>query len=163
MPQIRFPRSGSLEFWPRKRSRRAFARVKTWAVSKEAKLLGFAGYKVGMTHLIVDDNRKTSITKGMEIACAATIIECPPLKAVSMRFCKNTPYGVKTVSEILAENFDKNLSRSLILPKKKERGNVPKNFDYIRLLVYTTPSLTGIGKKSRKYLRWALEEIKRSS
>ncbi len=147
MPQVRFPRSGSLEFWPRKRSRRVFARVKTWVASKDAKLLGFSGYKVGMTHLIADDNRKTSTTKGMEIAHAATIIECPPLKAVSIRFYKNTQYGAKTVSEILAENFDKNLTRTLVLPKKKERKNVPENFDYIRLLVYTMPSLTGIGKK----------------
>src|SRR3989338_6135629 len=147
MPQVRFPRMGSLEYWPRKRSKRAFARVRTWAASKNAKLLGFAGYKVGMTHLIINDNKKTSTTKGMSISCPATIIECPPIKTASIRFYKNSQNGAKIVSEIFAENFDKNLGRTLVLQKKKERKSTPDYFDYIRLLVYTNPSLTGIGKK----------------
>ena len=148
MPQIRFSRMGSLEYWPRKRSKRAFARVRTWATSKNAKLLGFAGYKVGMTHLFINDNSKTSNTKGTSISCPATIIECPPIKTASIRFYKKTENGAKIVSEIFAENFDKELGRAIILPKKKERKNVPDYFDYIRLLVYTNPVLTGIGKKT---------------
>lgn len=147
MPTIRKPRSGSLQYWPRKRSKRGFARVRAWANTKEAKPLGFAGYKVGMTHLMINDNRKTSITKGMDIFCPATIIECPPLKTVSIKFYKNTTYGSKLVSEIVSENLDKNLARSIILPKGKKASKDPSDFDYIRLLVHTLPALTGIGKK----------------
>jgi len=150
MPQIRRPRKGSLQYWPRKRSKRAYARVRAWAKSKEVKPLGFAGYKVGMTHLIINDNRKTSTTKGMDIFCPATIVECPPLKTLSLRFYKNTIKGLKLVSEQFAGNFDKEIKRTLILPKIQKKTNSQENtkeFDFIRLLVHTMPGLTGIGKK----------------
>jgi large subunit ribosomal protein L3 len=148
MPQKRTPRRGSLQYWPRKRSKRAFARVRTWDNVKEAKPLGFAGYKVGMTHLVINNNRKTSITKGMDIFCPATIIECPPLKTASIKFYKKTISGSKLVSEQLAESLDKEIKRTITLPKKtkkEDKGTV--DFDYLRLLVHTTPALTGIGKK----------------
>jgi len=146
MPTTRTPRSGSLQFWPRKRSKKVFARVRFWALLKEAKPLGFAGYKVGMTHLIINDNSKNSTTKGMDIFCPVTIIECPPLKTSSIRFYKNTINGLKLVSEALAENLDKELARKISLPKKKGQKEM-KDFDFVRLLVYTQPRLTGIGKK----------------
>ena len=148
MPQKRTPRAGSMQYWPRKRAKRIYARVRNWAASKEAKLLGFAGYKVGMTHLIINDNRKASTTKGMDISCPATIIECPPLKPVSIRFYKNTQYGSKLVSEIMADNFDKELKRKIILPKKKDaKKGILNDYDYIRLVVHTSPGRTGLGKK----------------
>src|SRR3989338_2102763 len=151
MPQVRVPRRGSLQYWPRKRSKRAFARVRTWAKSKEEKPLGFAGYKVGMTHLIINDNRKTSTTKGIDIFCPATIIECPPLKTASIRFYKNMINGLKLISEIFSENADKDLERTIILPKKHKKKNDKKfDLDEIRLLVHTWPSSTGIGKKKQE-------------
>ena len=146
MPTTRTPRRGSLQFWPRKRSKNAFARVRYWASSKDAKPLGFAGYKVGMTHLIINDNSKNSTTKGMDIFCPVTIIECPPLKTASIRFYKNTINGLKLVSETLADNLDKELARKISLPKKKS-SKESKDFDFLRLFVYTQPKLTGIGKK----------------
>ncbi len=161
MPQTRYPRRGSLQYWPRKRSKRVFARVRAWNKSKEAKPLGFAGYKVGMTHLIINDNRKTSTAKGTDIFCPVTIIECPPLKTASIKFYKNTINGSKLVSEISAENFDKELKRAIILPKKQKKDskadkNFPSDFDYIRLLVYTSPALTGIGKKKPEIFEIAI-------
>ena len=148
MPQKRTPRAGSMQYWPRKRAKRIYARVRNWAASKEAKLLGFAGYKVGMTHLIINDNRKASTTKGMGIFCPATIIECPPLKPVSIRFYKSTQYGSKLVSEVMADNFDKELKRKIILPKKKDaKKGILNDYDYIRLVVHTSPGRTGLGKK----------------
>src|SRR3989338_342840 len=148
MPQKRTPRAGSMQYWPRKRSRRIYARVRNWAASKEAKLLGFAGYKVGMTHLIINDNHKASKTKGMRIFCPATIIECRPLKPVSIRFYKSTQYGSKLVSEVMADNFDKELKRKIILPKKKDaKKGILNDYDYIRLVVHTSPGRTGLGKK----------------
>jgi len=160
MPTIRKPRKGSLQYWPRKRSKGVCARVRAWNKSNEAKLLGFAGYKVGMTHLIINDNRKTSTTKGMDIFCPATIIECPPLKTASIKFYKNTINGSKLVSEVPAENLGKELERAIILPKKQKKESkeksFPLDFDYIRMLVYTSPSLTGIGKKKPEMFEIAI-------
>ena len=148
MPNIRNPRSGSMQFWPRKRSKRVYARVKSWAKVKDAKLLGFAGYKVGMTHAIIIDNKQKSITKGQEISCPITVIECPPLKSASIRFYKKTIDGLKVVSEIFAENLDKELKRKIIMPKSvKKKIEDIKEYDDITLLVYTQPKLTGIGRK----------------
>ena len=157
MPQKRTPRKGSLQFWPRKRSRRVFARVRSWSKTQDAKPLGFAGYKVGMTHLIINDNRKTSTTKGMEIFCPATIIECPPLKTVSIKFYKNTIHGLKLVSEILADDLDKDLNRTITIPKKgKKTKESPQEFDLVHLLVHTQPKLTGIGKKKPEIFEIAI-------
>jgi large subunit ribosomal protein L3 len=148
MPTIRKPRSGSLQFWPRKRSKRHYARVKSWAKIKESKLLGFAGYKVGMAHALILDNKKSTLTKNQEIFCPITIIECPPLKAASIRFYKKTINVFKLSSEIFAEKVDKELGRKIIVPKKiKKKIEDIKDFDDIKLLVYTQPKLTGIGKK----------------
>ena len=150
MPRLRWPRKGSLQFWHRARSKRAFARMRTWPLSKETKPLGFAGYKVGMTHLIANDNSKSSTTKGMEIFFPATIIECPPLKTASIRFYKNTIRGMIIVSQILSDNLDKELERTIVLEnksKKKSEKKIPEDFDFLRLIVYTQPKLTGIGKK----------------
>ena len=56
MPKTRNPRHGSMQYWPRKRAKRSFPRIRSWGASKENKPLGFAGYKVGMTHVMIVDN-----------------------------------------------------------------------------------------------------------
>lgn len=136
-----------MQYWPRKRAIRPYARVRYWPNSNEVKLLGFAGYKVGMTHLAFIDNKKTTLTKGQEIICPATIIECPPIKAASIRFYKETISGSKLVSEIFAEKLDKELERKIDVPKKKKDMGDITEYDDIRVMVYTQPKLAGIGKK----------------
>lgn len=147
MPNIRKPRCGSLQFWPRKRSKRAYSRLRSFN-NKEAKPNLFAGYKVGMTHLTIIDNRAKSDTKGEEITCPATIIECPPLKSASVRFYKKTIDGLKLVSEVFSQNLNKELGRKISIPKKiNKKIEEITDFDEVRILVYTQPKLTGIGKK----------------
>lgn len=60
MSTIRKPRAGSLQFWPRKRAKRPYTRVRRWNSTNQVQLLGFAGYKVGMTHAVFKDNRNNS-------------------------------------------------------------------------------------------------------
>lgn len=145
MPKTRKPRSGSLQFWPRVRSRESYARIRNWPKSKEVKLLGFAGYKVGMTHLLINDNRQHSLTKGAEIFCPITIVECPPLKTSSIKFYKKTKNGLRLTGELFADSVDKEIERKMTIPKKKSEE--PNEFDFVRLICYTQPKLTGIGKK----------------
>ncbi|MCX8147183.1 MAG: 50S ribosomal protein L3 [Candidatus Woesearchaeota archaeon] len=150
MPRTRKPRAGSMQYWPRKRARREYPRVRAWAKKNEVKLLGFAGYKVGMTHILHIDNRKNSITKGLEISCPVTLIECPPLKIISARFYKKSPYGLKVEKEVYGQ-IDKEIGRKICLPKKQSAADLskinPEEYDDITVVVSTQPKLTGIGKK----------------
>ncbi len=146
MPKPKRPRFGSMQFWPRVRAKRENARVRTWANVSETKLLGFAGYKVGMGHVIYTDNKPNSMTKGEDIACPVTIIECPPIKIIGIQFYKKTPYGKKTVSQIFSQTLDKRLEKRISMPKKF--GKEAENFDDLRLIVHTQPGATGIGKKT---------------
>ena len=140
-----------MQFWPRKKARRAYASVRTWPESSENKFLGFAGYKVGMTHIIMVDNSKTSITKGEEVSTPVTIIECPPLKISSVRFYKKNQNKLVVVEEV-ALKIPKEVERKI--PKRKEIkvkleefDNKVSDYDDIRVVVYTQPKMTGIGKK----------------
>ena len=135
-----------MQFWPRVRSRYSYARIRTWAASKETKPLGFAGYKAGMTHLLITDNRQHSLTKGTDIFCPVTVVECPQIKTFSIRFYKNTINGPKLVSQTFAENQDKGLTRKINSPKK-DKGKESNDFDFIRMFCCTQPKLTAIGKK----------------
>ncbi len=150
MPQPHVPRHGTLQFWPRKRAKRIYARIRTPSLPEKG-LSGFAGYKVAMTHCSLIDNRATSMTKNEEIFCPVTIIECPSLKVASVRFYKKTPSGLLLVSEILSKP-DKELERKIAIPKKTKEGIEEaekglENYDDLRLLVYTQPKLVGLKKK----------------
>ena len=112
------PRSGSLQFWPRKRAKKIVPRIKSWSNSPDTKPLAFIGYKAGMTHILIKDNRKHSQTKNESVSLPVTIIECPPLKIFSTRFYKTIDTKLKIISEVLSPNLDKELSRTISLPKK---------------------------------------------
>ncbi len=160
MPTTRSPRHGSMQVWPRKRAFRPYPRQRSWPELSKAQLLGFAGYKVGMTTIVVKDNRKTSLTKGEELAMPVTIIECPPIKIFSARLYKKTPYGLKLSKEIILSN-EKELSRKIPLPKEKLQENAldsinPADYDDIRANVFTQPALTSIGKKKPELFEMAI-------
>lgn len=139
------PRRGSLQIWPRVRAKRPYAKIRTWVETKDNKILGFAGYKVGMTHGLYEDDIPNSMTKGESVFIPLTVIECPPLKVYSIRFYKKTNDGHVVVGEIFNDKVEKELKRKIKLTKKK--GEIPAHYDDLRLVVYTQPSLTGIGKK----------------
>jgi large subunit ribosomal protein L3 len=149
MPTVRQPRSGSMQYWPRKRAKRHYARVKNHKIQEG--LSCFAGYKVGMTQILAVETNKNSHAKGEEISIPVTIIECPPMRIASVRFYKKSPKGLNVKSEILLLKREKDLSKKIKLPKEKPKTDFnkinPQDYDDIRLMVYTQPSLTGIGKK----------------
>ncbi|MEM4247656.1 MAG: 50S ribosomal protein L3 [Candidatus Nanoarchaeia archaeon] len=149
------PRRGSQSVWPRKRANRIYPAVTNWAHKKEAKLLGFAGYKAGMTSVIFIDNRPRASTKGEEVRKAVTILEAPPIKVAAVRLYASTPYGLKAIGELWAEGLDKdkNLLRKVILPKKRKTTLETlkaklQNASEIRVVVHMRPADTGLGKKT---------------
>jgi len=120
MGTIRRPRRGSLAVWPRVRSKNETPRIRSWPSVAESKLLGFAGYKAGMTTIFITDNRKKSVTAGERIPVPVTVIECPPLRIASVRFyALPTPSAPETrvATEIFAGN-DPLLTKKL--PKHKK-------------------------------------------
>jgi large subunit ribosomal protein L3 len=152
MPEVRKPRRGSLAYWPRKRARRIYPHLTVYPKTEKAKILAFAGYKAGMTHAIVIDNRKDSITFGQEVAIPVTVLDCPPLKVVGIRAYTNTTKGLKVLSEAWAKDLPKDISRKVKIKKADANkiSEIEKELDKIsklRLIVSTQPKLSGIGKK----------------
>jgi large subunit ribosomal protein L3 len=81
------PRRGSLGVRPRKRASSIIPRIKSWPEIDvaEPKILAFLGYKVGMTHVVIVDDRPGSITEGREIVVPVTIVETPPMIPIALR------------------------------------------------------------------------------
>lgn len=156
MPKNHHPRRGSMGYSPRKRARNETPRMTSWPEnghSDKPHIQGFAGYKVGMTHALAVDYRKTSTTTGQEVRMPVTVVEVPPLKVAAVRGYINTPYGIRTKGEVWADKLDKELAGRLPIPKKQDRkANWRKleeaELEDIRLLAYTQPKLvSGIPKK----------------
>ncbi len=145
------PRRGSLAFSPRKRASSIIPRIRAWPVSSETKLLGFAGYKAGMTHVVMVDDRKNSPTYGEEIVAPVTVIETPPMKVMGIRVYRNTAYGLQIAAEVWADKLDQHLSRRVNLPKKAKDAESLKEIDglaEVRVITYTQPyKMTGVPKK----------------
>lgn len=157
MSQPSSPRHGSLQFWPRKRAKTTIARVRSWVLDNKAKPLGFIGYKAGMTHVMVTDNRPKSLTKGESVAVPVTIVECPSLTVMGLCFYKKTASGLQKVGTQLSSKLDKELSRALSLPKKTaNHASTIAESDDIRLLVHTNPKMVSIGSKKPQLLELAL-------
>lgn len=159
MPSIRSPRKGSMQFWPRKRAKRIYSRVRSWVTTKDAKPQAFIGYKVGMTHLMATDNNKNSHTVKEELAVPITIIECPPIKIYSVRFYKTKNHALYIDQEIFFKT-DKNFSRKLNKQAKENKSALEKinvdDYKEIRITVYTQPQKAGFGKKKPELVEMAI-------
>jgi len=136
-----------MQFWHRQRAKRMTARVRCWANLKETKLLGFAGYKAGMTHLLILDN-SLSHTKNEEIQMPVTVIECPPMKVIGIRLYKpdENGYGTRVAAQINTADFGKDVARVLRLPKKKKAESKVDELCDVKIVVATQPRLIGLKK-----------------
>src|SRR5674536_137436 len=112
------PRRGSLAYSPRKRAKSEIPRIRSWPQQDEPQVQGFAGYKAGMTHVIIVDETPTSPTAGLEISVPVTVVETPPMKIAALRAYQKTSYGKRVVLETWASNISENLAKLRLLPKK---------------------------------------------
>jgi len=74
-------------------------------------LQGFAGYKVGMTHVIMVDDHKNSPTEGKDIMVPVTVVETPPMKVAAIRAYSRDTYGKHPSTEVWAGELDKALEK----------------------------------------------------
>jgi len=158
MPKINRPRRGSLAFSPRKRAQSPIPKYKSWPERSGAPaLLGFAGYKVGMTHVLMVDDHKDSPTEGKEIMVPVTIIEIPTMKVAALRVYTKDTYGRHALTEIWADPLDSQLSRRVTMPKNYDSTAAKKKYTdafaaglvaEIYILAYTQPAtMSGVPKK----------------
>ncbi|BDZ69083.1 50S ribosomal protein L3 [Methanobacterium ferruginis] len=148
------PRKGSVAFSPRKRAARESPSISSWPESEEPCLLGFPGYKVGMTHVTMLDNTKNSPTEGMEISSPVTVLETPPIVVFGIRAYRKTTRGIKAMTDVLAADMDEDLKRKITLPKEYDSeaqlAALKENIDNvveIRALIHTKPRLASVPKK----------------
>lgn len=159
MASIHRPKRGSLAFSPRKRAKSHIPRFRAWPeATGEPRLQGFAGYKVGMTHVIMVDDTKNSLTQGMEISVPVTVIETPAIRVAAIRAYAEDTTGEKAIAEVWAADLDPELKRRIPVPKGENMaetlGNIGKMIEEgkvsdIRAVTYTLPkNLTGVPKKT---------------
>lgn len=144
MAKLSKPRAGSLQFWPRKRAERFIPRVNWSAVKFDAKndgILGFLAYKAGMASALIKDNTEKSLTFGKKVYVPVTVLEAPGMKVYAVRFYN---YGLPVKDVIVS--LDKELKKVVKLPKQIPAFEVPKQFDDVRILVYSLIRQTNIKK-----------------
>uniref|UniRef100_A0A7C3IX70 Large ribosomal subunit protein uL3 n=1 Tax=Candidatus Methanomethylicus mesodigestus TaxID=1867258 RepID=A0A7C3IX70_9CREN len=150
------PRRGSLMYYPRVRARRITGRVRTWPTAEGTpKLLGFAGYKAGTTHVVMIDNRQKSPLFGREVLKEVTVLEVPPIFVYGIRAYAKTPKGLRTLGEVLSKELPKNASRAIVPPKDYDASKASAALDAksaeiveVRVLAMTQPDKAGFGKKT---------------
>lgn len=137
-------RSGSLQFWPRVRARKVIPSVNWKVVSKKSQgFMGFIGYKAGMVSVWAKDDTPDSLTKGKRIAIPSTVLECPKMKIYSVRFYKDN----KVLKDVVVSN-EKILKKRVKVPKKLNDLNEEKDFDDVRVILYSDSKSASIDKKS---------------
>ncbi len=116
------PRHGSLGVRPRKRAAKIVPRIRSWpektwfeivmenigveeadkiGVSNKPVPLGFTGYKAGMTHAILVDDKPYTPTSGKEVFVPVTILDTPPMLVLGVRgYIYDPMKGLKSVGEV---------------------------------------------------------------
>jgi large subunit ribosomal protein L3 len=145
-------------FGPRKRAASEVPRFRSWPDDEGSPALqGFAGYKAGMTHVVMVNDEANSPREGMEESVPVTVVETPPMRAVALRAYEDTAYGMKPLTEVWATEFEDELDRTLDLPAENtfeddaddlraavEAGEV----DDVRVITHTSPkAIRSVPKK----------------
>jgi large subunit ribosomal protein L3 len=150
------PKHGSLAYSPRKRAERLSARTRHWPKieADSPRLLGFIGYKAGMTHMFAIEDRKRSPNYGKEVIRSATVLETPPMLICGVRTYKTNPYGLQTLTEAWMKDPPEELGRVLTIPEKfnteENLKKIEENLDKtakIRLIAVTQPKHASVPKK----------------
>jgi len=112
------------------------------------------GYKAGMTYVFMVEDKPGSPNFGKEVMYPATVIDAPPITVCAVRAYSQTPYGLKTFTEVWMKEPPKDINRLTTPPKNPDPDNgfkkIEDNLDKIsefRMLVTTQPRLAAVPKK----------------
>ena len=150
------PRHGSLAYLPKHRAKRLVARIRFWPKiqADTPRLLGFVGYKAGMTHVFKIEDRKRSPNFGREVMAPATILETPPILVCAVRAYTKNLYGTQSLSEAWMKDPPDDLEKIFTLPEEFKTEESLKNIEAnlaevtkIRVFAITQPKQTSLSKK----------------
>ncbi|MWG35130.1 50S ribosomal protein L3 [Halomarina oriensis] len=154
MPQPSRPRKGSMGFGPRVRASSEVPRLKTWPEDDgQPGLQGFAGYKAGMSHVVMVNDEPNSPREGQEETVPVTVVETPPMRAVALRAYEDTPYGLRPMTEVWTDEFHEDLGRALDLPESAGQEQLVRDaleageLGDVRMITHTVPGATSVPKK----------------
>lgn len=151
-----------MAFTPRKKVRRESHRWRNWPEwsNDEPRLTGYAGYKAGMTHVIMIQGKRQGLHYKQETAVPVSVIEIPDITIYGVRVYTNSVNGSNVAGEILADKFNKFLKRKLRLPDAVDRDEHSEKLEKfkqkaseveiaeVRVLAHTNPSEAGLSKKT---------------
>lgn len=150
------PRHGSLAYLPRKRAKRVLARIRYWPeiYADTPRLLGFTGYKAGMTYVFAIEDRKRSPNFGKDVIRPVSVVETPPMLICGLRAYTKTLYGLKILTEAWIKNPPAELERAFTIREnfsteerlEKIRENLGR-IAKIRVIAVTQPEQTSLPKK----------------
>jgi large subunit ribosomal protein L3 len=150
------PRHGSLAYLPRKRAERLLAKIRFWPkIAPEApRLLGFIGFKAGMTHVFTIEDRKRSPDFGKEVILPTTVLETPPILITAVKVYAKDLNGLRTLGEAWMIEPPPNLGRVFTLPEdfktydalKKVEENLSR-VTRVRVIAITQPNEASLSKK----------------
>ncbi len=150
------PKHGSLAYLPRHRAKKPVARIRYWPKinADTPRLLGFLGYKAGMTYVFTIEDRKRSPNYGKEVMRAASIIETPPIILCGIRTYSHNAYGLQQQTECWMKEPPADLERALVLPENFNTEEMLKKINEglaettnIRAIVATQPTQANLSKK----------------
>ncbi len=160
--KVNTPKRGSISYLPKGRAAKAEGRIRYWPPLKNAtapSLLGFMGYKAGMTHVYMTEDHQGSPDFGKEVTKAATVIDTPPVTLIGIRAYTRDPYGLKILTETWMKNPPKDINRLTTPPNNPDPENrlkrIEENLTQIsefRVLAATQPRLAGVPKKTPELL-----------
>ncbi|MHA1713565.1 MAG: 50S ribosomal protein L3 [Candidatus Ranarchaeia archaeon] len=158
------PKRGSLAYSPRRRISNIYGRIRAWPVHDgPPTVLGFAGFKVGMTHVVMREDRPHNPYLGQERVRPVTIIEAPPMVVVGARGYEKTATGRRVCCELWAKEVPKTLERYWIKKKDYDYEGKKKAFmselsrvDELRVVLAAQPVLASVPQKKPIYNEYAV-------
>ncbi len=153
--RVNAPRRGSLAYLPRGRCNRQAGKINYWPEvnSDKPRLLGFAGYKAGMSFVYVMGDIRGNPTFGQEIHSPVTIVETPPMFVCGYRGYNLESSGSSSSMEEWAEKLPSDLTRLITNPKSNETKKAETALNSarvpveLRAILATQPRQSGKSQK----------------
>lgn len=164
MPRVRWPKRGSKAFSPRKRAKRIGGRIDFWPESEDGpRLLGFAGYKAGMTHVFLIEDRDRVPEYGSETRSPATVVDAPPMTVIGVRAYEKTVDGLKAITEAWVKDIPADILRAVKTHGGEGQEESLKRIEaqgeriaQISIVAATQPRLATVSKKKPDIMEIAI-------